>query len=183
MQFREDKIKGVYEIQLEPKEDERGFFMRTYDGKIFKSCGLNADWVQESHSYSRNKNTLRGLHFQRSPFEETKLVRVLSGAAYIAFVDLRKDFASFGKWNSVVISDENQKMIYIPRGLAMGMCTLTKNCSLAYKMDNYYSPKHAETIKWNDEDIAIGWPTKSPLLSEKDSRAQGFKYFVKNNIG
>lgn len=183
MQFRENDIKGVFEIRLEPRDDERGFFMRTYDDKIFKSRGLATNWVQESHSYSREKNTLRGLHFQIAPFEETKLIRVLGGEAFIIFVDLRKDSPSFGKWNSVVLSNENKKMLYIPRGFAMGMCTLTQNCTLAYKMDNYYSPNHAETIKWNDADIAIRWPTDNPVISEKDSKAEGFKYFVKKYNG
>ncbi len=167
----------MFEVTPEPVEDNRGFFMRTYDDKVFKSSGLHRNWVQENHSLSRKKGTLRGLHFQFQPHSETKLVRAVSGEIYMAFVDLRKGSSSFGKWDSVILSESNKKMLYLPKGLALGMCTLMENCTLLYKMDNYYSPESEGVVKWNDPDIGIAWPVKEPVLSEKDSKAKSLKEF------
>ena len=183
MKIKESKLKGIFEIQLEFHEDNRGFFMRTYDDKIFMNHGLHQSWVQENHSCSNKKNTLRGLHFQFPPCAETKLVRVVSGAAFMAFVDLRKNTPTFGKWKSIILSSDNKKMLYVPRGFALGMCTLTDNCGLLYKMDNYYAPESAGTIMWNDTDLKIKWPVKDPIISEKDSKAMSFREFVKKYGG
>jgi dTDP-4-dehydrorhamnose 3,5-epimerase len=183
MLIKERKLKGVFEITPEPHEDNRGFFMRTYDEKIFMDHGLHRNWVQENHSYSKKKGTLRGLHFQFPPHVETKLIRAVSGEIFMAFVDLRKSLSTFGKWDSMIISESNKKLLYIPRGLALGMCTLTDNCTLLYKMDNYYAQESAGTIKWDDPDIGIDWPITNLVLSEKDSKAEGFKEFVKTHRG
>lgn len=178
MKFKEFKIKGVYEIQLEPHEDHRGYFMRTYDDQIFESHGIFHKWVQENHSFSKNKNTLRGLHFQLQPYAETKIVRAVGGEIFIAFVDIRKNSSSFGKWDKIVLSEENKNMLYVPKGFAMGMCTLSSNCTLLYKMDNYYQPDYQSAIIWNDSDIGIKWPNKKPILSERDKKANSFKEFI-----
>jgi len=178
MLIKERKLKGVFEIGLVPHEDHRGFFVRTYDDKLFSSYGLHRDWVQENHSYSKRKGTLRGLHFQFPPHAETKLVRAVSGEIYMAFVDLRKGLSTFGQWDGVILSEDNKKMLYIPKGLALGMCALTDNCTLLYKMDEYYMPESQGTIRWDDPDIGIDWPVGNPILSEKDSKAKSFKEFV-----
>ncbi|MBD3313257.1 dTDP-4-dehydrorhamnose 3,5-epimerase [Candidatus Woesearchaeota archaeon] len=183
MIFNETKIKGVYDIDTEPHEDKRGFFMRTYDDKKFKDKGLNRDWVQENHSFSKHKNIIRGLHFQFKPHGETKLVRVVSGEIYVVFADLRKDSDTFGKWGSITLSKDNRKMLYAPKGIAMGICTMTENCALLYKMDNHYAPESQGAIRWNDPDLAIEWPIDDPILSERDSEAMSFKEFVEKHVG
>lgn len=183
MKLNEKMIKGVFEIDLEPHMDNRGFFMRTYDDKIFEEYGLKHTWVQESQSFSKNKGILRGFHFQLPPHSETKIVRVASGTIFMVFVDLRKGSPTFGKWDSVILSEENKKMLYTPKGFALGMCTLTDNCTILYKMDNYYSPENQGVIKWNDGDLGINWPMDDFIISERDSRAQSFKQFVEKHNG
>lgn len=183
MLIKERKFKGVFEVQLEPHEDKRGFFMRVYDNKIFKNYGLDKNWVQENHSLSKEKSIIRGLHFQFPPHTETKLVRVVSGEIYDVILDLRKDSATFGKWDSIILSADNKKMLYIPRGFAHGMCTLTKNCGVLYKTDKYYAPESEGFIKWDDPDLGIDWPVDNPILSEKDSRTKSFREFIETYGG
>jgi len=180
MLIKEKKLKGIFEINLEPHEDQRGFFMRTYDDKLFRNHGLHKNWVQESHSYSKKKGVIRGLHFQSPPYAETKLIRAVSGEIFIVVLDLRKGSSTFGKWDSMIISEANKKMLYIPKGFALGMCTLTGNCTLLYKIDNYYAPESQGAIKWDDQNLRIKWPVKNPIISERDSKAMSFKEFVKN---
>ncbi|MFC2005282.1 dTDP-4-dehydrorhamnose 3,5-epimerase [Chloroflexota bacterium] len=183
MLIKERKLKGVFEIELEPSEDNRGFFMRTYDDVIFKNFGLNQHWVQENHSYSRKQGTLRGLHFQFPPHAEVKLVRAVGGEIFMAFVDLRKSSPTLGQWDSSTLSKANHKMLYIPQGFALGMCTLTNNCTLLYKMGDYYVPEKQGVIRWDDPDIDIDWPVDNPILSKKDSSAGSFKEFVEKYDG
>ncbi len=183
MIIKEGKIKGTFEINLEPHKDYRGFFMRTYDEKIFRDHGLHKGWVQESHSYSKEKNILRGLHFQFPPYAEAKLIRAVTGEIFTVVVDLRKGSSTFGKWESMILSESNNKMIYISRGIALGMCTLTDNCTLLYKIDNYYAPESQGAIQWNDSDIGINWPVKNPIVSERDSNAMSFTEFVEKYGG
>ena len=184
MLFKERKLKGVYEIQLEPKEDNRGFFIRAYDERIFQEHGLHRDWVQENHSLSMYKGTVRGFHFQFPPAAETKLVRVISGEIYDVFVDLRRGSPTFGHWDSLILSAENKKVLYIPRGFAHGMCTLRDNSTMLYKVDNVFTPEKEGNIKWDDPDLAVPWPlTSTPVISEKDSKARSFQEFVKTYGG
>jgi len=179
MIIKEGKIKGVFEIQLEAKEDYRGFFMRTYDNKIFQKYEIDRNWIQEYNNFSEKKGTIRGLHFQLPPYAETKLVRAIAGKTLDIFVDLRKNSPTFGKWGSAIISAENKKMIYIPRGFAHGLCSLTDNAMIICKMDNYYAPESEYQIKWNDQDLDIKWPIQGdPVVSEKDSNANSFKDFI-----
>ena len=184
MIIKEKEIKGVFEIQLEPHKDERGFFMRTYDEKIFEEMKINRKWVQENHSLSLKKGTIRGLHFQYPPDCETKLMRVITGEIFFAVVDLRKISKTFGKWTSIILSAQKKNMLYYPRGCALGMCTLTGNCNLVYKVDNYYTEDSEDNIKWNDSDLKIKWPIVEPaVISERDSMAQSFKEFVEKHGG
>lgn len=181
--MKKRKFKGVFEIQLEAREGRRGFFMRVYDDTIFKRYGIHRNWVQENHSFSKEKGTIRGLHFQFPPHTETKLVRVVSGEIYDVVVDLRKGSPTFGKWDSIILSADNKKILYISRGVIHGLCTLTKNCGVLYKMDNYYAPESEGSIKWDDRDLGIDWPVDNPILSEKDSKAKSFREFVETYGG
>jgi len=184
MIFKEKEIKGVFEIQQEPHRDARGFFSRTYDDNLFKEYGIDRKWVQENHSLSQKKGTLRGIHFQYTPDTETKLLRVITGEIFFAVIDLRKNSETLGKWISVIVSSEKLNMLYIPRGCAPGMCTLTDNCNLAYKVDNYYASNNEDVIKWNDPDLNIKWPITEPeVISERDSKGNSFQDFVKKNGG
>ena len=183
MEIRPLRLHGAYEILPTPNHDERGYFMRAYDGPIFHEHGLQTSWIQENQSLSLRKHTIRGLHFQRPPHAETKLVRVISGEAHDIILDLRKGSATFGKWHSITLSADNKKMLYIPRGFAHGMCTLTDNCVMLYKVDNYYAPESEGIIRWDDPNLGIDWPADNPILSEKDSRAQSFKAFVEKYGG
>jgi dTDP-4-dehydrorhamnose 3,5-epimerase len=170
MHIIEKKIKGVFEINLKPHKDERGFFMRTYDNKIFEELGIDKKWVQENHSRSMQKGIIRGLHFQVPPFAETKLVRAIRGSVLDVFVDLRKDSPTFAQWDSIILTEDKFNCILIPRGFAHGFCTLTDFCEITYKVDNYYSPEHECGIIWNDKDLNIDWQIDNPILSEKDSK-------------
>jgi len=183
VEIKERNFKGVFEIQLETHKDSRGFYMRVYDAAIFKKYGIHKKWVQENHLLSVEKNVIRGMHFQLPPHSETKLVRVISGKIYDVFIDLRKGSSTFGQWDSINLSAENKKMICIPQGFAHGFCTLSKNCEVIYKVDNYYSPNYEGNIKWNDPDLGIDWPSNTPILSEKDSRAKSFKEFIEKYKG
>jgi len=158
--------------------DDRGFFMRTYDSDIFEKAGINKKWMQENHSRSEKKNTLRGLHFQFPPFSETKLVRCIRGSVLDVFVDLRKGSDTFGHWDSLVLSEDNKRMILIPRGFAHGFCTLTDISEVLYKVDNIYSKEHEAGIIWNDPDLKIDWPLKYPIISDKDKQNMTFRDFV-----
>ena len=179
MEIKERKLKGTFEITLKPIVDDRGFFMRTFDDAIFKENGLERKWVQENHSRSEAKGIIRGLHFQLPPFTETKLVRCIKGAVLDVFVDLREGSNTFGQWDSIELSEENKKMIFIPRGFAHGFCTLTEISEVHYKVDNFYSPDLESGLLWNDKNLSIEWPVTNTILSDKDSKNQSLENFIK----
>lgn len=183
MEFIEKELKGVFEINPRPIEDHRGFFMRVYDEKLFKEYGLLRDWVQENHSRSEQKNTIRGLHFQMPPYSETKLIRCIRGAVLDVFVDLRKGSETFGQWDSIELSEVNRKIMFIPRGFAHGYRSLEDVCEVVYKVDNFYSPEYEKGLIWNDSDIGINWLCKNPVLSEKDKKNMTFKEFIEESTG
>ncbi len=170
-------IAGVYRIELAPHVDDRGYFVRTYDRALFEQYGLHREWVQESHSFSASKYTIRGLHLQLPPHAETKLVYVSQGEVWMVVVDVRSGSSTFGKWDSCILSAENHGILYVPSGCALGMCTLMDKSSLLYKMDAPYIPETAVTICWNDDKLGIEWPTTDPIISEKDSHAMSFQVF------
>lgn len=179
MEFCELEIAGLFEINLEPYVDERGFFMRAYDNDEFEKYGLHREWVQENHSRSEREGIIRGFHFQLEPFSETKLVRCIRGEIFDVAVDLRKGSKTFGKWHGVFLSEENKKMFFIPRGFAHGFCTVSDVSEVLYKVDNYYSPEHERGLLWNDPDLDIGWPVKDPVLSVKDRNNMTFKDYMR----
>ncbi len=181
MQIKPLKLKGTFEFKLKPIGDDRGFFMRTFDKKIFEEHGINRDWVQENHAKSKQKYTLRGLHFQLPPNAETKLLRCTSGAVLDVFVDLREGSETFGQWDSVKLSAEEKNMVLVPRGFAHGYMTLEENSEVTYKVDSVYAPESERAIRWNDPELNIDWGTDSPILSEKDKNAPGLQEFLKEN--
>lgn len=184
MIIRERKLKGTFEIELEPREDHRGFFVRTYDEEIFEKFGIARKWVQENESFSKKKGVIRGLHFQYPPHSEGKLMRISSGKAFLVWVDLRRGSPTLGEWDSVEISSQNKKMVYTPRGFGNGLCTLSDDCTLLYKMDNYYHSESQDAILWNDPDLNIKWPVSEPSeLSERDLKGKSFKEFLKLSGG
>jgi dTDP-4-dehydrorhamnose 3,5-epimerase len=178
MEIIKGKLKDTFEITLSPHIDERGFFMRTFDDKILNDAGLNFNWVQENHSMTIKKGTIRGMHFQFPPFAETKLIRCIKGKVLDVFVDLRKNSPTFGQWDAIEISADNFKMILVPRGFAHGFCTLLDNCEVVYKVDNYYSAENECGIIWNDPYLQIKWNIDNPSLSEKDKKNLYFRNFI-----
>jgi dTDP-4-dehydrorhamnose 3,5-epimerase len=169
MEIRPLKLAGTYEIVPMPFKDDRGYFMRVFDAGTFRSHGLVESWAQENQSLSVRKNLIRGLHFQRTPHCETKLVRAIRGEAYDVFVDLRRDSPTYGKWDALQLSEERQNLVYIPKGFAHGFCTLSENVVMLYKVDAYYAPQFEDGLAWNDPELGIEWPTTSPYLSPKDT--------------
>lgn len=177
MEFKVRKFAGVYEIISKPFMDERGFFVRTFDDKLFNEIGLNFNWVQENYSRTLKRATVRGFHFQLPPYSETKAIRCVKGKILDVFVDLRKRSQSFGRWDSIELSEDNYTTILIPRGFAHGFCTLTDECHLIYKHDNYFNSDYYSGIYWDDNDLNIPWPYKEVLISEKDRNLMSFKDF------
>ena len=161
---------SVCEIVPLKYEDNRGFFSETYKKNIFEEIGITEKFVQENLSFSRNKYTFRGLHFQKPPFEQAKLVRVLKGSILDIAVDIRIDSLTYGNYYSTIISENNHKSLFIPKGFAHGYLTLSKEAIINYKVDNYYNSQKERIIKYNDELLNIDWGIKSSelIISEKD---------------
>jgi len=172
------RLNGTYQIALAPHGDERGYFMRVWDEQLSRRHGLTTAWVQENQSLSRRKGIIRGLHFQRPPHAETKMIRVAVGAILDVFVDLRKGSHTYGQWDSVELSAQNHRWVYVPRGFAHGFCTLTEEALVVYKVDAYYAPESEGGLRWDDDVLRITWPTRDPLVSDKDKRLPSFKEFV-----
>ena len=166
MEFRESYIKGLFEITPKIFHDERGFFLETYSDKVFKEHGLNMKFVQDNQSFSV-KGVLRGLHFQRPPFAQGKLVRVMTGRVLDVAVDLRKDSPTFGKYESVILDSKKSNMLYIPEGFAHGFVALEESI-FAYKCTNLYHKESEGGINWADPSLNIDWGIKNPIVSDKD---------------
>ena len=177
MEIRPLKLEGSFEILLNPKMDNRGYFMRSYDRHIFEKHGLQTNWVQENESLSKNQNVIRGLHFLNPPHTETKFVRVIEGKIFDVFVDLRKDSKTYGQWDSIEISAEKHNAVYIPKGFAHGFLTLSEIVIVQYKVDNFYAAEADNGIRWNDADLNIDWKVDHPIISERDRNLQFFADF------
>ena len=157
-------------ILIEPKvfPDERGFFMESYKYSEFAAFGIEKHFVQDNRSRS-TRGVLRGLHYQKAPKAQGKLVRVVVGEIFDVGVDIRKDSPTYGKWVGEVLSAENKRMLYIPAGFAHGFCVLSKEAEVLYKTTEEYAPEYDAGIIWNDPDIGINWPIERPILSKKDA--------------
>lgn len=174
MEVFETNLSGVISIITPIHRDQRGFFVETYNQKLFSEHGLSFQFVQDNHSFSVESGTIRGLHYQLNPKAQTKLVRVLHGAIYDVVVDLRRMSPTYGQWESFVLSEENRMQLLVPRGCAHGYCTLAPDTQVVYKVDEYYSRENDRGILWNDNDLKIDWPTNNPILSEKDKANPAF---------
>ena len=172
------KLKDVYILEPTVFEDERGFFMESYNRKDFEEIGLNYNFVQDNHSLSIKSGVLRGIHFQLNPKAQTKVVRCLSGAIYDVVVDLRKNSETFGKWVGVILTAGNKRQIVVPKGFGHAILTLVPNSEILYKVDEFYSPEHDRSLRWNDQDLNIDWPISNPILSEKDKNAPLLKELI-----
>ena len=168
MKFQETELNGAYLIELERSEDERGFFTRVWDKKLYEEKGLNSELLQISLSYSKKRGTLRGMHFQKKPFEETKLVRCTKGKIFDVIIDLQPESSTYKKWFSIELSADNLQALYIPEGFAHGFQTLEDNCEVCYHMSNWFSLEHARGIRWDDKEFDIKWPIENPIISKKD---------------
>ncbi len=177
MQVEKTFIEGLVIVYPDVYPDARGYFFESYRKDKFAGLGIVADFVQDNESMS-GKNVLRGLHFQAPPFAQGKLVRVARGAALDVAVDLRPSSATYGKWESVVLSAENKLMLWIPEGFAHGFLTLEDHTIFQYRCTNYYNKESERGIIWNDPDLNIDWGSDNPLVSAKDLAGGLFKNFV-----
>lgn len=167
-------------IQTKSFSDNRGIFLETFKESSFNSNGIKTKFVQDNFSHSR-KHVLRGLHYQKNPKAQAKLVGVLRGEIFDVAVDIRSNSPTYGKWTGEILSEKNHKMLYIPEGFAHGFCVLSEEADVLYKVNNEYSPEHEKGIIWNDPDINISWPIDQPILHEKDNQLPFLKD-VDNNF-
>lgn len=168
-------LKDAFRVELERREDSRGFFSRVYCVQEFRSHGLETNWPQVNMSYSQQKGTLRGFHFQEEPAAETKLVRCVKGAAFDVIVDLRDGSPTFGQWTSVEITDSNRSAVYVPRGFAHGFQTLEPDTELFYFVSASHSPPHEKGFSCMDPTLGITWPLPVTAWSERDRALPSLK--------
>ncbi len=174
MIFSETTLPGVYVLEVERREDARGFFARTCCRDEFMRHGLPPAFVQSSVSFNRRRGTLRGMHFQRSPRAEGKLVRCTRGVMYDVVVDLRKDSRTFRRWIAIELSEDSRRSVYVPPGCAHGFQTLTDDVEVLYSMTEPYAPELADGVRWDDPAFGIHWPLQPPILSDRDATFPGF---------
>jgi dTDP-4-dehydrorhamnose 3,5-epimerase len=168
MTFRETGIEGVWVVEPERYEDERGFFARTWDVEEFARRGLSSRLVQSSISFNRRRGTLRGMHYQAAPHEEAKLVRCTSGSIFDVAVDLRTESATNRRWVGTELSAGNRLAMYVPKGCAHGFLTLTDDSEVAYQISEFHAPDAARGVRWNDPAIGIDWPGEVLVINERD---------------
>ncbi len=175
MEITRTKLDGVVIIEPAVFGDKRGFFMESWSRRAFAAAGLDYDFVQDNHSASTVKGTLRGIHFQRGEAAQAKLVRCTKGAVLDVAVDLRPDSPTYKQWIGVELSADNKRQLLIPRGFGHGFLTLTDEVEFMYKADNFYAPEADGGIRWNDPELAIDWGIDEPILSDKDSKLPWLK--------
>ncbi len=176
MEIIKTPIEGLLIIKPDVFKDERGYFYEAYNEAKYKEQGIELHFVQDNQSMSK-RGVLRGLHFQKPPHAQGKLVRVLAGSVLDVAVDIRKSSPTYGKWHSVILSEENKLQYWIPPGFAHGFLTLEDNTIFSYKCTALYNKKSEGSIRWNDPDLNINWSFYEPILSEKDKMAPLFKDF------
>lgn len=175
MEITKTKLEGVVIIEPAVFGDKRGFFMESWSKRAFAEAGLDYDFVQDNHSASTVKGTLRGIHFQRGDKAQAKLVRCTKGAVLDVAVDLRPASLTYKQWVSVGLSEDNKRQLLIPRGFGHGFLTLTDEVEFMYKADNFYAPEADGGIRWNDPELAVDWGIAEPILSDKDSKSPWLK--------
>jgi dTDP-4-dehydrorhamnose 3,5-epimerase len=168
MKFSPTTLPGVWLVELELREDPRGFLARTYCEQEFGAHSLNTRWPQCNLTLTRERGMIRGMHFQADPKPEIKLIRCAAGAIFDVLVDVRRDSPTFGRWEGFELSAVNRRQLYVPAGLAHGFQCLTDNCEVFYLMSEFYVPALARGLRWNDPAVNIRWPIANPQLSERD---------------
>lgn len=175
MIFKETKLKGAFIIEMEPIKDMRGFFARAWCKKEFEEHGLKPYLVQANITFSREKGTLRGMHYQVAPYQEAKLVRCLKGALFDVIIDLRPDSPTYREWIDIELAEDNYKMLYVPEGFAHGYQTSEDNTEVFYQVSQFYCPESERGIRWNDPAFGIRWPqTQDLVISKKDKKWPDF---------
>jgi|ERR1044071_206385 dTDP-4-dehydrorhamnose 3,5-epimerase len=168
MKFSKSDLLGVWIIDLELREDERGFLARTYCETEFREHGLNTQWPQCNLTLTTKTGMIRGMHFQADPKPEIKLIRCAVGRIFDVLVDVRRESPTFGKWQGFELSGENRRILYVPGGIAHGFQCLVDNCEVFYQMSQFYFSELARGIRWNDPQVGIKWPLAESMLSERD---------------
>ncbi|MFH1080948.1 MAG: dTDP-4-dehydrorhamnose 3,5-epimerase [Pseudomonadota bacterium] len=169
MIFRETKLSGAFIIEVQRLEDERGFFSRSFCRHEFDGRGLNPEVAQCNISFNRKAGTLRGMHYQAAPHAEEKLVRCTRGRLYDVIVDLRRESPTYKQWIAVELTEDNSRMLYVPKGFAHGFQTLTDNAEIFYQMSEFYYPESSRGVRWNDPAFGIQWPEEGrAILSDQD---------------
>ncbi len=183
MEFKQLELPGVFLIKPKIFGDQRGFFKEVYNKREFEKNGIKIDFVQDNYSRSTGKHILRGLHYQKSPHSQAKLVRVVKGKVLDVAVDLRKDSLAFGQHVAVELSEENHRMLLIPEGFAHGFLTLSEVVDFEYKASDFYHPESERGLRWNDPDLGIDWAgTQSPQLIERDQDWPNLKEILKEEL-
>lgn len=161
-------LEGAFIVEQTLYRDSRGSFLEIFSQKAFAECGIPVEFVQDNSSLSKDAGVIRGLHFQKDPHAQAKLVWVVAGAVWDVIVDLREGSKNFARWTAVELSGEEPRMLFVPRGFAHGFCTLEPQTRVFYKVDSPYAPQAEGGVRFDDPDLAIPWPTASPVVSDKD---------------
>jgi dTDP-4-dehydrorhamnose 3,5-epimerase len=173
--FTETKLKGAYIIEIEKLKDDRGFFARSWCQKEFERQGLSPRMVQANVSFNKLKGTLRGMHYQLAPYEETKLVRCTRGAIYDVIIDLRRASPTYAQWIGVKLTGDNYRMLYVPEDFAHGFQTLEDLSEVTYQVSQFYTPNSESGIRWNDPVFNIEWPLEVQVISDKDKNWSNYR--------
>jgi dTDP-4-dehydrorhamnose 3,5-epimerase len=181
MNILETSLHGLKIVEPKIYGDSRGYFLETWSRKRYAEVGIDVEFVQDNLSFS-SFGVIRGLHFQYPPDTQGKLVYVLQGEVFDVAVDIRKDSPTFGKWEGVVLSDENKRQVYVPEGFAHGFCVLSETVLFAYKCTAFYNPQAEGGILWNDPGIGIKWPVSDPILSDKDAKYPLLKDWARESV-
>ncbi len=175
MEIVKTKLDGVVIVNPTVHGDNRGWFMESYSKLKFDDLGIDVEFIQDNHSYSKEKGTIRGLHFQKNPKAQAKLIRCTRGKILDVAVDIREGSPTYKQYVAIELSEENKKQLLIPKGFAHGFVTLTDNVEIQYKVDEYYAPKFDRSIYYADKEIGIDWGTENPIISQKDLEALKLK--------
>jgi dTDP-4-dehydrorhamnose 3,5-epimerase len=175
MIFHESRLSGVWEIDIAPECDERGFFARTWCRNEFEERGLNPVLAQCNLSFNPSKGTLRGLHYQKAPYGEAKLIRCTRGAIYDVVVDLRPHSPTFANWTAVTLTAANHRLLYVPEGCGHGFLTLEDNSEIFYQISQFFHPESACGVRWDDPRFRIEWPAQPRVISERDRSYADFR--------
>ena len=168
MKFNPTRLDGLWHLELELREDDRGFLARTYCDQEFGAHGLNTRWPQCNLTQTKQRGMIRGMHFQSEPKPEIKLIRCAAGAIFDVLVDVRRDSRTFGQWEGFELTAGNHRMLYVPGGFAHGFQCLADHSEVFYQMSEFYQPELARGLRWNDPQVGIRWPLANPVLSERD---------------